>query len=188
MKILKYLLYLVLLLALIFVGKGLLTPSIYYESEISVNKSAEEAWQVMSDETNLPKWINGFKRTELISGAANTVGAKSKIYVEENGQEMTMIETIKAVKEHEHLAMNFAMDFMDMDYEIFFNESNGKTKIHSKSTTKGNGLFARSIVSFMTNAMKTQEDTNLKNLKKLIEENTKDYSVESEMVIPIAKE
>lgn len=175
MKILKYLLGFILLLALIFFGRGLLTPSVSYESTIEVNKSAKESWAVMSDEVNLPKWIEGFKRAELVSGQANTVGAVSNIYVDQNGQEMVMKETVKAVKDHELLAMTFSMDFMDMDYEMLFNESNGKTKITSKSTTKGNGLFAKSMISFMGGSMKEQEDKNMNSLKKLIDENSKNY-------------
>lgn len=175
MKYLKYLLYLIIVLALVFFGKGLLTPSVYYESEVIINKSAKESWAVMSDESNLSKWIKGIKKIELISGTNNTVGAVSKIYIEENGEEMVMEETVTALKLNEHLAMSFTMDFMNMDYEIFLKEENGKTIINSKSTTVGNGIFAKSMISFMTSAMKTQEDKNLINLKKLVEENTTNY-------------
>jgi len=176
MKYLKYLLYLVLVLAGIFFGKGLLTPSVYYESEIVVNKSAKESWAVMSDETNLPKWIKGFIRTELVSGTPNTVGAISNVYVDEGGKEMMMKETVTAIKLYEQLGMNFSMDFMDMDYEMLFKEKeDGKTTITSKSTTVGNGILAKSIISFMPGSMKAQEDENMNTLKGLIEGNTKDY-------------
>jgi uncharacterized protein YndB with AHSA1/START domain len=171
MKYLKYLLGLILLIAIIFFGKGLLTPSIYYESEIVVNKSAEESWAVMSDETKLSQWIKEVKKIELVSGTANTVGAVSKIYVVDGGQEMVMEETIKAVKPNELLSMSFTMDFMNMDYEMRLKEKDGKTTITTKSTTTGNGLFAKSMVSFMTGSMETQENENLINLKTLIEAN-----------------
>ncbi len=175
MKYLKYLLGFFALLLLFILGKGFFTPSVYYESEIVVNKSAKEAWAVMSDEENLPKWIDGFKRSELVSGPANTVGAVTNVYVEDNGEEMVMVETIMQVKTYELLAMKFTMDFMDMDYEMLFSEKGGKTRIQTKSTTFGNGIMAKSMISFMTAAMKSQEDENLGNLKKLIEENTKNY-------------
>jgi len=179
MKYLKYLLYLIIVLVILFIGKGILSSPISYESEVMVNKPAEEAWAVMSDEANLPKWIKGFKKTELVSGTENTVGAVSKVYVEENGEDMVMEETITAIKPNEHLAMAFTMDFMDMDYEMFFKENEGKTTITTKSTTTGNGVIAKSIISFMPDAMKKQEDENLNNLKKLIEGNTKNYFPET---------
>ena len=179
MKYLKYLLYLVIVLALLFIGKGIFSSPVFYECEVIVDKPANESWAVMSDESNLPKWIKGFKKTELISGTENTVGTVSKIYIEENGQDMIMEETVTAIKLNEHLAMTFTMDFMDMDYEIFFKEKDGKTTIRSKSTTTGNGIIAKSMISFMPGAMKAQEDENLNNLKKLINENTKNYFPET---------
>jgi len=181
MKYLKYLLGVILLLLIIFFGRGLLTPSIYYESEVAVKKSAKEAWAVMSDEANLPKWIKGFKRTELVSGTENTIGSVSNVYVEEGGEEMVMQETIINSKLNELLAMKFTMDFMDMDYEMYFTEEGGKTTIKTKSTTVGNGLFAKSMISFMQGSMQAQEDENLTILKKLIEENTKNYFPEPKL-------
>ncbi|MCP4971367.1 MAG: hypothetical protein GY932_12345 [Arcobacter sp.] len=66
MKYLKYLLYLVIVLVIVFFAKGFLTPSISYENEVTVNKSAKEAWAVMSDEENLSKWIKGIKKIDLL--------------------------------------------------------------------------------------------------------------------------
>ncbi len=175
MKYLKYLLGLILLVVIIFFGKGLLTPSISYENEIVVNKSAAESWAVMSDESKLSQWIKEVKKIELVSGTANTVGAVSNVYVDDGGQEMVMKETITKMTPNELMAMTFTMDFMDMDYEMHMKEEGGKTTITSKSTTTGNGIFAKSMLSFMGGSMKTQEDNNLNNLKKIIEENTTVY-------------
>ena len=112
---------------------------------------------------------------ELVRGTENTVGAVSKIYFEENGQEMVMEETLTAIKPNEHIAMTFTMDFMNMDYEMNLTDKDGKTRILSKSETTGNGIMAKSILSFMTKSMKAQEEENLKNLKSVIDNNTKNY-------------
>lgn len=181
MKYLKYLLYAVLALVVIFFGKGLLTPSVSYECVTTVNKPANEAWAVMSDESKLAQWIEGYKRGELVSGEKNTVGAVSNIYVEENGEEMVMQETITALAPNQRMAMTFTMDFMNMDYEISFEEKEGKTMIRSKSMVEGNGLVNQSFVSFFRSAMVEQEEKNLSSLKKLIEENTTNYFPEPEI-------
>ena len=175
MKYLKYLFGIIVLLVLLFLANGIFSPSIYYESEVVVNKPVKEAWAVMSDESKLPKWIEGFKKTELVSGTANTIGAVSNVYIDDRGQETVMKETITNVKPNEIMAMRFSMDFMDMDYEMSMSEKDGQTTIKSKSTTFGNGIFAKSMVAFMKNPMKSQEDKNLNSLKKLIEENTTVY-------------
>lgn len=171
MKYLKYLLILILVLGLAFIAKGMITPSISYETEIVVNKPVQESWAVMSDESSLPKWIRGFKKIEHVSGTPNTVGAVSNVYIEEEGTEMIMQETITAFKENEHMAMDFTMDFMDIKYEMLFKDQDGKTVITTKTNTTGNSMIAKSMLSFMSSGMGKQEDENLNNLKNLIEGN-----------------
>ena len=51
----------------------------------------------------------------------------------------------------------------------------GKAVIISSTIVEGQGVFMRSLVSFMKSAMQAQEDENMNNLKKLIEANTTDY-------------
>ena len=179
MKYLKYLLIIIALIAIIFFGKGFLTPVVSYESEVVVNKPVKETWAIMSDESRVSEWLKGIKKMELVSGTENAVGAVSKIYFEENGEEMVMEETITAIKPNEHIAMTFTMDFMNMDYEMNLTDEDGKTRILSKSETMGNGIMAKSILSFMKSAMKKQEDTNMNNLKTLIDNNTKNYFPET---------
>jgi len=170
MKFIKYLLIAILVLVALFFAKGFFSSPVSYECSVEVNKSAAQAWASMNNEENLPKWISGYKRSELVSGTEGTVGAVSKVYIEEEGREQVMQETITALEAEKRMAMSFTMDFMDMDYEMIFNEAGGKTVITTSSTSEGNGLFAKSMLSFMHEAMKSQEEKNLANLKKVIEE------------------
>jgi Polyketide cyclase / dehydrase and lipid transport. len=176
MKILKISLFILAIISVVIVGRGILTSSISYESKILVNKSVEESWAVMSDESKLHEWIKGFKKTELVSGKANNIGAVSNVYIEENGEEMIMKETITAFDVHQKIGMNFHLNIMDMDYEMLFSEKDGQTQIITKSKNKGNNLFGKVITAWMQGGMKTQEDKNLNKLKKVIETNTKSYS------------
>lgn len=176
MKYLKYLLGIITVIALLFIGKGMLTPSLSYSSEIMVNKSINEAWAVMNDESKISQWLKGIKEVEHVSGEKGTVGAVTKYTFDEEGQESTILETIHAIRPNEHIAMDFVMEgVMIMDYQVDFTEKDGKTHLKSSTVTKGVGMFMRSMVSFMKNSMQDQEDENMNNLKKLIEENTTNY-------------
>lgn len=169
MKYLKYLLYVVVILVVIFFGNGMITPSISYENEVVVNKSVTEVWAVMEDDSRISEWLPVIDRIEPVSGEPGTVGAVSNIYVNENGEEMVMQETITAKTPNAHMAMTFTMDFMNMDYDMKLVEKEGKTHITTTSTTIGNGMFSKSILSFMSGTMSQQEDENLNRLKKVIE-------------------
>ena len=76
--------------------------------------------------------------------------------------------------------MAFVMkDVMNMTYKLDFIEKDGKTVIKSSTTNKGEGILMRSMMPFMKSTMQTQEDENMNNLKKLIEENTTNYFPET---------
>lgn len=169
MKFLKYFLAFIIIALLVFFGRGLMTSSVSYENQIMLDSSPETAWEVMSDESSMPEWIDGFKKIEHVSGTPNTVGAVSKIYVDNDGQEMTMTETITALEPNEKMSMNFAMDFMEMDYTIILDEAEGQTQLTTQTTVAGNGLFAKSMISWMSGGMKAQEDVNLGKLKAIVE-------------------
>ncbi len=176
MKYLKYLLGIITVIALLFIGKGMLTPSLSYSSEIMVNKSINEAWAVMNDESKISQWLKGIKEVEHVSGEKGTVGAVTKYTFDEEGQESTILETIHAIRPNEHIAMDFVMEgVMIMDYQVDFTEKDGKTHIKSSTVTKGVDIFMRSMISFMESSMQDQEDENMNNLKKIIEENTTNY-------------
>jgi len=176
MKILKYVLIFLVLLVLFLVVKGLMTPFVSYESKVAVDKPVEEVWAVMNDQTKLPEWIDGYLRNEHVSGTPNTVGAISNVYIDDKGKEMMMQETITAIEKNKRIAMTFSMDgFMDMEYEMLLTKENGKTLVTSSSKNSGTGIFGKIMVSLMPTMMKAQEDKNMQNFKKVVEENTKIY-------------
>ena len=184
MKYLKYIVGFIALLFLLFIGRGLLTPFISYESEITVDKSNKEAWAVMNDESKIHEWLQGITNIEHVSGEKGNVGAITRYTFNNDGQESIILETIKSITPNEQITMVFKMEgVMVMDYQLDFSNQNGKTHIKSSTINKGEGIIMRSMIPFMKSSMKTQEDENMSNLKKLIEENTTNYFPETETII-----
>ena len=176
MKYIKYILGILAVLVIGFFLLGLVKSEISYDCETTVNKPLAESWAVCQDEDKLGDWLEGFQKVEHISGTPGTIGAVSDVYFITDGQEMTIRETITELVPNESMSMLFSSDFMDMDYTIAMKSVDGKTKINSSTTCKGNGMVSKSLMAMMGGSMKTQEETNLANLKKTIEENTKNYS------------
>ena len=176
MKYIKYILGIIVLLILLFIAKGFITPSISYSSEIFVDKPVKEAMAVMNDESKIHQWLKGITNIEHISGEKGTVGAVTKYTFNENGEESIVVETIESISPNEHISMSFVMEgVMNMNYEIDFNKKDGKTHIQSSTIAQGDGMIMKSMISFMKDTMQTQEDENMNNLKKLIEENETNY-------------
>lgn len=175
MKILKYIIGIVAVLVIAFFLIGQFQPEVTYDCEIMVDKPLAEAWAVAQDPDKMSEWLPGFQKIEHVSGTPNTVGAVSNVYFENNGENMVIQETITSITPNESVSMTFTSDFMDMDYSLSVMTVDGQTKIMSSTIAKGNGAFSKSIMASMSGTLKTQEDTNLANLKNAIENNTKDY-------------
>ena len=175
MKYLKYVLIALAALAIGFFAVGFIQSEVSYEIDIMVDKPVEVSWEVAQDPDKMADWLPGYQKSEHVSGTPGTVGAVSDIYFVNNGQEMVIRETITEIKPKESISMVFEDDFMNMDYTLAMSDVDGKTKIKSYTTAKGNGMVSRSFMALLKGTLEDQEVTNLENLKKTIESNTTDY-------------
>lgn len=175
MKYLKYAIGIIAILILGFLSLGWIKPTVSYECEIMIEKPTTESWAVLQDTEKLSEWLSGFQKLEHISGSPGEIGAVSKVYFEENGQDMAIKETISNVVPNEYMSMLYESDFMNMNYELKLTSVNGQTKLTSNTVAEGNGVISKSIMALMGSMLKEQEESNLSNLKKTIEQNTKSY-------------
>ena len=180
MKALKYILYIILALVVLFFGIGIVQPSVSYGHEIAVDKAVKEAWAVTQDESKYGQWLEGFESIELIEGELGQPGSKYKVVVKpSDGQpEFEMTQTVGSIKEFEIVELLFDSEFMDFEQKILFSESDGETTVKSESKVMAKGLVMRSMFAIMetfAGAFTAQEKKNFEALKKLIDENTTDY-------------
>lgn len=64
----KYLKYIIGIIALLFIGFlliGLIKPEASYDSEIMVEKPIAESWAVIQDEGKLVEWLPGFQKLNM---------------------------------------------------------------------------------------------------------------------------
>lgn len=180
MKILKYILFTLIGLVLIFLAFGWIHPTVQYGHEITVDKSVNEAWAVTQDDTKYDQWLAGFKSIELLSGEKGTVGSTYKVVVnpEEGSPDFEMTETIVSIKEFDHIDLSFDSDMMDFKQRMSFNEADGQTTVKTESEVMGKGMMMRSMFAIMEifgGGFTKQEVKNIDALKTVIEENTTDY-------------
>ena len=180
MKVLKYVLVTILGLVVLFFAVGLIKSSVSYGAEITVNKPVKEAWAVAEDPTKYDQWLEGFQSMELIEGEYGKVGSKYRIIVKPNdgAEEFEMIETLISKEDFDHITMHFDSEFMDFEQTVNYDEKDGMTVVSTDSKVMGKGIMTRSMFAMMeglAGAFTKQEQKNMDNLKKLIEENTKDY-------------
>ena len=180
MKILKYFLYVIVGLIVIFFVIGLVKSEVNYGHEISVNKSVKEAWAVSQDESKYDQWLAGFKSIDLISGEDGQVGSKYKVVVNpgEGQDDFEMIETVVSKKDFDHVTMVFDSEMMDFEQTITYTGDDKQATIKTDSKVKGKSAITRSMFALMemfAGSFEAQEVKNIEALKNLIEENTTDY-------------
>jgi len=175
MKYLKYAAIILSLLVIMFLLMGVVKPTIEYNSEITVDKSVEESWNVTQDPHKMSEWMTGFKSFEHVSGEPGQVGSVSNVIFETNGSETVIKETITRIIPNHSIAMTFENDMMEMDYVLEMKGDANQTEIKTYTQVEGNGTIMKSFIAMAPGSFKKQEDTNLSMLKKTIETNTVDY-------------
>ena len=124
------------------------------------------------------------KPVERVSGIPGTVGSVSDVYFDNNGQEMSIRETITAIVPNESIAMFYESDYMNMNYKLSMTPQGNQTKLNSHTVVLGNGMIFKSLMALSKSTLIKQEELNMSLLKKTIEENTTDYSSISSDPIP----
>ena len=180
MKILKYILFTLIALILIFLAFGWIHSTVQYGHEITVDKSVNEAWAVSQDDTKYDQWLEGFKSIELLSGEMGAVGSTYKVIVNpgEGQPDFEMTETLVDIQEFKHIDLRFDSDMMDFKQRMSFTEADGQTTIKTESEVMGKGMMTRSMFAIMEifgGGFTKQEAKNIDALKTVIEENTIDY-------------
>lgn len=183
MKILKYAIGIIALLIIGFFLIGIFNPSIQYSSETIVNKPIKESWDVMNDASKTKLWLTGLKRMELISGEEGQVGTKAKYIMDSNGSEIEMIETIKARTDYERMTLEMDSDILTNNLDMKFTEKDGKTIIKSTNIAQGKGMIMRSMMVLIKSSIIAEDQKIMNNMKRVIEENTTNYSPISAPVV-----
>jgi uncharacterized protein YndB with AHSA1/START domain len=166
---LKYILIGVVVVALSFIGMGLLHPTIEYESRIEINAAVDKSFQLFNDTALMKKWMPGFLSLTKISGDANEVGSQWKLVLKQKEDVFEMMETVTAFETNKRFAFNLDNDVMTGTTEVLFDGDSLQTVLLAKSTAKGKNFLMRSVFSFSKPYFKQQQDDIYLQLKNTIE-------------------
>lgn len=169
MKILKFILGLVVVLALAFFAVGIFAPSFTYENKVEVNAPVEKAWAIFTDESRMADWLTGLQSVETISGNPGEVGSKYQMVFIENGEEMVMKEEVTAFQENQLFAFTLDADPLISEVEVKFTGDESKTEITATSFIKGKNLFWKSTLRLMKSMVVNRGQEQYDKLKEIIE-------------------
>jgi len=169
MKILKYVLGVIAVLAVIFLLIGVFVPTFSYESRVVVEAAREHSFTVFSDANRMGEWISNFESIDLISGNPKQIGGKYRLVITEEDERMVMTETVTAFDENEFYAFKLDNDVMLADVEIRFSGDETSTEIVATTKVDGKGFFWRSLLPLFKSMMTERAQQDYDKLKQVIE-------------------
>ena len=137
--------------------------------EIEVDRPLSDVYAAFNHPDNLPRWIQGLQRTELISGEPGKVGAKTRQIYLERGRIVEMIETITAHEPEKHLSGTLEGPGINATMEVNFIDRGERTGIRFSSNFKGSSILMSLMLPFMKGAMKKRTCGDLETFKRMVE-------------------
>ena len=99
---------------------GVIVPVTEYENTIVVNRSLDKTWKVFSSDTLIYDWMQGLKKIEAIKGTKMQAGAEFKMYLNEGGQDYTIIEKVRDVQEKSLYAITIDNEALTNNVATFY--------------------------------------------------------------------
>lgn len=141
------------------------------ENCITIETTPEQVWQVFTDDSQMDKWITGFKQSKTISGEPLQVGSKHEMTFLERGKEMVFLETVTQVIPAKEYSFNLSNDMMTSKNKVTLKAQNGATQLCQVVDFKALGFGFKLMMFFMKAVMKKRNQSDLERLKQLIESN-----------------
>lgn len=139
------------------------------ELEIEIDKPLREVYAAFNNPDNLPLWLKGLQRTEIISGEPGKVGAKTRQIYLERGRIVEMIETITAHVPEKHMAGIIEGPGMNATLEINFVDRGEKTGLQFRSNFKGISIMMSLMLPFMRGVIRKRQCGDLETFKRMVE-------------------
>jgi hypothetical protein len=141
-----------------------------FTTEIVVNLPRERMIELFDNPDNMPKWQDGLKSFEPISGEPGQPGAKSRLKYDMNGRMIEMVETIETRNLPDEFSGTYeAKGVWNRVENRFFEDGADKTRWVSTTEFKFSGLMMRAMGFLMPSAFRKQSQKFMEDFKTFAE-------------------
>lgn len=137
--------------------------------EIEVEKPLAEVYAAFNDQDNMPRWITGLQRTELISGEPGKPGAKTRQVYLERGRTIELIETIREHVPGERFVGTIEGEGMSCDLQVEFVDKGASTVVRMRSKFQPQKLAMRFMLPLFKGQIRKRQEGDLKRFGELVE-------------------
>lgn len=154
--------------ALALVVMGLFVHEVEYTATVRVDADMEDVWKLFADLDRRSEWLEGFERSEQLSGTPVAVGAKSKHYFEGGN---TYFETITSVERHQLITTAISTDLFTGTVTTSFEDQGDAVRLQQRTVISGATFIWRAIMPLFKPLMQRQLIDSLDRFADLIEQN-----------------
>ena len=169
MKILKTALIIILIGIIVYFIIGLLTPPVSKEVAVEIAQPAEEIFNILTNQSNMTKWVPGLISVKQVNGKPNTIGSVSEFVFEKDGMKIPVLVKINDYKENESMNLTLTNDKLVSDVQIKVVPKGNSSKLDISYTIAGNSLMTKTAMPFIKPLIKKYSEMDLEELKKLLE-------------------
>lgn len=143
------------------------------ESDILLPCSAEQAFEYVFNPDYFPKWMANFRSREAISDTQGEVGSTAEHIQRAQGKNIRFTERIEHIAPPTDFAVALSSKGLDVKAAYHIEAiDGGQCRLALKEELELKSFFFRSVRAFIYPMMKVRQEKDLKNLKKLIIDDT----------------
>ncbi len=141
-------------------------------AEVTIDAPADSVFVHLTDDEKLTKWIDGVTEMEPLTEGGHRVGAKSRIVVEEDGNEFEMTSEVVETEQDRLLVVRITSSMFEVNSRYELTQRDNATHVTHTMTANYFGA-ARLIALIMGNSIQEKLDADFQRLKKQVEQKDK---------------
>lgn len=169
MKKIKIILIIISTIVVVFLLTGLVVKETTYITEVTVNKSIKEVFEIFNNSENIKNWVPEVKSFEVINKNPGKTGSVYKIVIDNKGQEVTMTEKVMAYVPNEKVTLFFDAEGMLKRDDYIFKEKDGVTIITLNTSCQSDSYILACIFPYFKGTFRKQDQSYLNNFKAFAE-------------------
>ncbi len=143
--------------------------SVVHEASVEIDRPAFEVFPWLVEKDKLMQWISGLKEMTPETDMGLIVGARGKELMVLNGTRFELLTEITTLIPNKLLTIKLKSDGFKGDVAYILLENNGKTQLFYYGSFQYIPFYARLFEPLVTPSAKSRLQTELINLKHLIE-------------------
>jgi carbon monoxide dehydrogenase subunit G len=146
--------------------------AIHYEHSVDVSRTPEDAFSLLDDVSQTPKWLERCTGIEKLTPGANAVGTKLRYSYKDGGRAGTMDGEITAREPNERLTMHYSDKMMDVTVDFRVAKGDKGARLTHAIDITPKTLVAKLFSPLIRRSLPKQTERAMETLRGLLETKT----------------